>query len=231
MRCLFFGSRTGEAGAIPLHKDIDMKRTHYAIAGAAMLALCAAGEAWAGDATIGDLELYPSLYGSSAIELAQNDAATTTATPAEAATSSNASSAKQEPFEESAFTANKLHGYLGWASLASAALAGMSAPDNEGAVVAPGQPIKKGFHHYAGIAAAALGGAAVVSGLVLHADDLTPDFLDPDTAHMLLGILGTAAYAYAVSKGPKVTGKGAGSHAAAGMAGAGLMLTAIYLEF
>ncbi|HKJ62218.1 MAG TPA: hypothetical protein VKA94_09530, partial [Hyphomicrobiales bacterium] len=89
----------------------------------------------------------------------------------------------------------------------------------------------KGFHHYAAYTAAALGGAAVVSGLLLHADDLTPDFLDPDTAHMILGILGTAAYAYAVSKGPKKLGMGAGNHAAAGMAGAAVMATAIYLEF
>ncbi|HXH72638.1 MAG TPA: hypothetical protein VNI58_07495, partial [Mariprofundaceae bacterium] len=134
-----------------------------------------------------------------------------------------------EPFHESAFTANKMHGYLGIASLTAALLAGVSAPDNDGGVA--GQPIKKGFHHYAGLTAAALGGAAVVSGLLLHADDITPDFLDPDTAHMILGILGTAAYVYAVSKGPKVTGKGAGAHAAAGMAGAAVMATAIYLEF
>lgn len=196
-----------------------MRRTYFALASAALIVLGAAAEAVAGDTNTGAINLYPSFYDSSLIQLAQNDTGTR----------SDAQSNVEEPFEESAFTANKMHGYLGIASLTAALLAGVSAPDNEGAVA--GQPIKKGFHHYAGLTAAALGGAAVVSGLLLHADDITPDFLDPDTAHMILGILGTAAYVYAVSKGPTMTGKGAGGHAAAGMAGAALMATAIYLEF
>jgi len=197
-----------------------MKRTYYAFVGAVMFLMSAATQAVAGDVTTGSLDLYPSNYDINHMLLAQNDTGTQP---------QSTSAVQQDPFEESAFTANKMHGYLGIASLTAALLAGVTAPDNEG--VAAGQPIKKGFHHYAGLTAAALGGAAVVSGLMLHADDLTPDFLDPDTAHMILGILGTAAYAYAVSKGPKVTGKGAGGHAAAGMAGAALMATAIYLEF
>lgn len=197
-----------------------MRWSSYKLVIGAMFAICA-GQAQAGELTLPqNMNLYPPVYGDSGIELAANDTGTM----------SDASSALHSDFKESAFTANKMHGYLGVASLASALLAGMTAPDNEGAVIA-GQPAKKGFHHYAGITAAALGGAAVVSGLLLHADDLTPDFLDPDTAHMILGILGTAAYAYAVSKGPKQVGMGTGGHAAAGMAGAAVMAAAIYLEF
>jgi hypothetical protein len=109
-------------------------------------------------------------------------------------------------------------------------VAGVTAPDNENPALI-GKPARKGVHHYAGITAAALGGAAVVSGLIQHIDDIEPNLIDPDTAHMILGILGTAAYAYAVSKGPKTMGMGTRGHAAAGMAGAGLMAFGMYLEF
>ncbi|MBF0281077.1 MAG: hypothetical protein HQM07_00685 [Zetaproteobacteria bacterium] len=137
----------------------------------------------------------------------------------------------EAPFEEPFMTADKMHGYLGAASFLAAALAGMTAPDNENNANSVGKPIKKGFHHYAGLTAAALGGAAVLSGFTLHFEDLEPSIMDPDTAHMLLGVLATGAYAYAVSKGPKQYGMGKGSHAAAGIAGGALMAAALYIEF
>ncbi len=200
-----------------------MKWTHYLFATVAIFGLCT-GQAQAADELrldTANMNFYPSLYDHSTIELAAN------ATGA----GSDATMGYQSEFEESAFTLNKMHGYVGVLSLVSALAAGATAPENDNPAAA-GQPAQKGFHHYAAISAAALGGAAVMSGLLLHADDLTPDFLDPDTAHMILGILGTAAYVLAVSKGPKVYGSNSkGTHAAAGMAGAGLMATAIYLEF
>lgn len=179
-----------------------------------------AGRAVAGESDYSGLKLYPPIDYSTPVLLAQNDRND----------GYKAEDTDTEPFEESMFTADKLHGYLGGASLLAALVAGATAPDNENPAMI-GQPASKGVHHYAGITAAALGGAAVISGFLQHSDDLTPDFLDPDTAHMLLGVLGTAAYVYAVSKGPKKFGMGTGNHAAAGMAGAGLMATAIYLEF
>jgi len=196
-------------------KEYIMRWTSLSAVVAAMVSLCA-GQAQAEDMQTGRLNLYPSLYGDSAIELAANDTGTMTD-----------ASDPHANFEEPFITANKLHGYVGVLSLASALAAGMTAP--EGGPV--GQTTKNTFHHRAATTAAALGGAAVVSGLLLHADDLTPDFFDPDTAHMILGILGTAAYVYTLSKGPKVFGQNAGNHAGAGMAGAALMATAIYLEF
>ncbi len=135
-----------------------------------------------------------------------------------------------EPFEEP-FTADTAHGYLGAASFLAAVLAGITAPNNGDNPALRGQPAKKGFHHYAGLTAAALGGAAVISGFWQHSEDIEADPLDPDTMHMLLGVLATAGYAWAVSKGPTTIGLGSGSHAAAGITGAALMATALYLEF
>ncbi|MDQ6961252.1 MAG: hypothetical protein Q9M28_01795 [Mariprofundaceae bacterium] len=138
-----------------------------------------------------------------------------------------------EPFQESWFTGNKAHMYLGLGSLLAAGVAGMTAPDSEGAVVVPNQPSTSTTHAYAAKAAAALGGAAVVSGLWYHFEDITLDdgIMDPDMLHMLLGIAGTAAYVYAISKAPKVIGGPPAGHAAAGIAGAGLMFTGIVLEW
>jgi len=140
----------------------------------------------------------------------------------------------QATFEESYFTANKMHMYLGIGSLVAAGLAGMTAPDAENpAVVAQQKRSTNTTHYYLGTAAAALGGAAVVSGLMLHLDDIQMNngVLDPDTLHMVLTMLGTAGYVYAVSKGPRVIGGPSNGHAAAGMAGAALMATGIAFEW
>jgi len=142
--------------------------------------------------------------------------------------------ASQDQFEESWFTGNKMHMYLGLGSLLAAGVAGMSAPDSEGLVAGAAlQSSTNTTHYYAANAAAALGGAAVVSGLFFHLEDINLDsgFMDPDMLHMLLGIAGTAAYAYAISKAPKVIGGPPAGHASAGIAGAGLMFTGILLEW
>jgi hypothetical protein len=134
-----------------------------------------------------------------------------------------------EDFEEPFFTANKMHMYLGLGSLLSAGLAAVTAPDYEGLTPAQRSVAQqdKGFHHYAGITAAALGGAAIASGFMFHWDDVSLEngLLDPDNLHMLLGILGTAGYALAVSQAP------GGSHSGAGAAGAAAMLVGIYLTW
>ncbi len=135
-------------------------------------------------------------------------------------------------FHESKFTANKIHMHLGLASLIAAGLTGLTAPDGgDGAVRTTGQSSKNSAHYYLANAAAALGGAAVVSGLLLHFDDIEMDALDPDTLHMVLTILGTAGYVYAISKAPKIVGGSSNGHAAAGIAGAALMATGIYFEW
>ncbi|OIO66256.1 MAG: hypothetical protein CO186_09495 [Zetaproteobacteria bacterium CG_4_9_14_3_um_filter_49_83] len=187
-------------------------------------AIIATTQATAGEITLRDLDLYPQIDYSKTIQLAHNDAGEHSAAVGAMAAST------EEPFEEPFMDGDKLHGYLGAASLLTALLTAATAPDSENPALR-GQPIKKGFHHYAGLTAAALGGAAVLSGFIQHTEDLEPSLLDPDTAHMLLGVLATSAYAYAVSKGPKKYGMGSGGHAAAGIAGASMMGMAIYLEF
>ena len=134
-------------------------------------------------------------------------------------------------FSEPMFTGNKMHMYLGLGSLIAAGVTGMTAPSSEGTTVATRTNAKNTTHAYAATAAAALGGAAVVSGLLLHFDDLETDIMDPDTLHMVLTVLGTAGYVYAISKAPKTTGTGTNGHAAAGIAGAALMATGIALEW
>jgi len=135
-------------------------------------------------------------------------------------------------FKESYFTSNKLHMYLGLGSMLAAGLTAVTAPGgSEGAVQTTGQTSKNTAHYYLANAAFALGGAAVVSGLLLHWDDIRMDALDPDTLHMVLTILGTAGYAYAISKAPKVIGGPSNGHAVAGIAGAALMATGIYFEW
>jgi len=139
---------------------------------------------------------------------------------------------KDNHFEESYFTANKMHMYLGLGSILAAGLTAVTAPDSgDGAVRTTGQSSKNSAHYYLANTAAALGGAAVVSGLLLHFDDIETDVMDPDTLHMVLTILGTAGYAYAISKAPKVVGGPSNGHAAAGIAGAALMATGIYFEW
>jgi len=136
-------------------------------------------------------------------------------------------------FQESYFTANKMHMYLGLGSMIAAGLTAVTAPDGpEGAVVTTTKsPSTNTAHYYFANAAAALGGAAVVSGLLLHFDDLETDVMDPDTLHMVLTILGTAGYVYAISKAPKWIGGPSNGHASAGIAGAALMATGIYFEW
>jgi len=134
------------------------------------------------------------------------------------------------PFEEPMFTGNKMHMYLGLGSIAAAAITGVTAPDSEGGATTKTNA-KNTTHAYAAQAAAALGGAAIVSGLFLHLDDIEMDGMDPDTLHMILTTLGTAAYVYAISKAPKTTGVGGNGHAAAGIAGAALMATGIAFEW
>lgn len=134
-------------------------------------------------------------------------------------------------FEESYFTANKMHMYLGLGSLLAAGLTGLTAPDSEGGATT--QSSKNSSHAYFAYTAAALGGAAIVSGLWQHWDDVHLDngIMDPDNLHMILAILGTAGYIYAISAAPKVIGGPTNGHAAAGMAGAVLMIPAIAFEW
>jgi len=195
---------------------------------ALLLAMGATSPAFADDATVGLNEL-PGVEKLSSADLkptlllAENETGTASdATPAAADDSGKYGS---QPF----ITGNNLHLVLGLGSLASAMAAAATAPDTEGQTAAQVQQNrnKKGFHHYAAYTAAALGGAAVASGLINHWDDfnLSDGLLDPDNLHVLLGLIGTAGYVIAVSKAP---GNG---HPGYGIAGGAAMVTAIAMTW
>ena len=124
------------------------------------------------------------------------------------------------PFKEPWFTGNKVHQYLGIGSLALAALT----------VVVPKPPqdnLSSGSHRALAEGAAALGGAAIVSGLTFHYKDLSLHHFakNPDNWHALLGTLGTLGYLAAISAAPE------DSHSTYGIAGAAAMLTAIKITW
>ena len=101
---------------------------------------------------------------------------------------------EKEPYEERWFTLNTTHKYLGIGSLLAATISVLS-PKSE-----------DGIHHEAGQASAALGAAAVVTGLIAHYDDLSIDggFDNPDNMHAALGTLGAIGFIMAADTGPDV---------------------------
>lgn len=143
---------------------------------------------------------YNSLTAAPYLELAQNEgpAAPNPQPVAEADTPAGESF---ETFEEPWFNGNKLHKYLGIGSLALATLAVLS-PKEEG-----------GPHEYFAEGAAALGGAAVASGLTVHWDDIEVrnGISDPDNQHALLSTLGALGFLLAVSEAPTASHAGPGS--------------------
>jgi len=98
-------------------------------------------------------------------------------------------------FTKPLITMNNIHEYLGLASLAFGALAGISAPENGSA------DLVNTYHYRAAKYSWQLGAAAVTTGLYSHWDDfhLEDGFLDPDNLHALLGFLGTLGFYMAVA--------------------------------
>ena len=126
-------------------------------------------------------------------------------------------------FQTPWLTGNKLHQYLGLGTLALVGLTAISAPDNEGNTTPP----TTGTHQSLGRATAAMAAATVVSGLVMHWDDIywEDSFFDPDKMHARLGALGALAMLYAVSIAPN------SGHSSAGIAGGIAMGVAIKLTW
>jgi len=115
-------------------------------------------------------------------------------------------------------TGNKVHKYLGIGSIGAAALTLLtidSAEDGEGS----SSNVDGGIHETFARTATALGGAAVLTGLIFHWDDiqLSNGISDPDNLHLLLTTLGTLGYAKAVDQAPGESHSGYGSIGAASM--------------
>jgi hypothetical protein len=100
---------------------------------------------------------------------------------------------------------NNLHKYLG---LGAIALTGLS-------IVSP--KAENGPHEYFARGAAALGVAAVATGVFAHWDDIDASWRNPDTQHAVLGALGALAMLAAVAQGGKAGHAGLGALGTVGM--------------
>lgn len=134
-------------------------------------------------------------------------------------------------FEPPVFTGSNVHKFLGLGTLAFAIATAMAPKPPEVEDRAP-TPAEKNAqdsstHAKLGRATATLAAATVTTGLIAHWDDfhLEDGILDPDNLHALLGVAGSMAMLYAVSKAP---GEG---HAGMGLAGGAAMGIAIKLTW
>ena len=100
---------------------------------------------------------------------------------------------------------NNLHKYLG---LGAIALTGLT-------IVSP--KAENGPHEYFARGAAALGVAAVATGVFAHWDDIDASWRNPDTQHAVLGTLGALAMLAAVAQGGKAGHVGLGALGTVGM--------------
>lgn len=118
-------------------------------------------------------------------------------------------------FEESAFTPEKFHQYLGLTTLGLVALTAVLPKEEDGP------------HETAGTLAAITAGATVANGLIFHWEDFhfEDGFSDPDNLHMMLGTLGALLMVAAVSQAPE------GGHAGLGLGGGVAMATAIKITW
>ena len=123
-------------------------------------------------------------------------------------------------FEPSPFTWNKWHEYFGIGAVVAGMVAGATSDDGGD------------VHKIAGITGALLADASVISGLLIHFDDINLDFgaKDPDNIHIALGLGGAALYNIAAFTG--LNGDVEDSiHAPAGVLGTLMMMTSIYITW
>jgi hypothetical protein len=115
----------------------------------------------------------------------------------------------QPPFKPPWLTGSDVHKYLGLGTLVAVGLTAATAPSegcekNCTASTAPRQTSGT-THTRMARTAAALAGATVASGLLVHWDDfkLQDGIRDPDNQHVLLGLIGAGLMLYAVNKSMK----------------------------
>ncbi len=110
---------------------------------------------------------------------------------------------KQSEFKPSWLTGSKVHQYLGLGTIVAAGLTAMAAPEGCEHNCAANTPREtNGTHAKLAKATVAMAAATIVTGVVVHWDDihLADGFVDPDNLHVMLGVTGAALMAYAVNK-------------------------------
>jgi hypothetical protein len=170
---------------------------------AAVLFLAAlAGTVFAQDAAL-DLPRASSAYirDYESFKLAANDQETLVKK-----SNSAAPEVKRSEFEPSWLTGSKVHQYLGLATIAGAALTALAAPDSgceHNCTTTSTKPREtNGTHAHLAKATVALAAATVITGVLVHWDDihLEDGIRDPDNLHVIFGVTGAALMAYAVNK-------------------------------
>lgn len=161
--------------------------------------------------------MLPEHYQSDNLLLASNDNPALAPTAARENSKGEKKPAKElhANFEESAFTPEKFHQYLGLTTLGLVALTAVLPKEEDGP------------HETAGTLAAITAGATVANGLIFHWEDFhfEDGFSDPDNLHMMLGTLGALLMVAAVSQAPE------GGHAGLGLGGGVAMATAIKITW
>jgi len=136
-------------------------------------------------------------------------------------------------YEPPLISGSNIHQYLGLGTIALAGLSVVTASEGcEGNCVAQ-ERNRTSTHAQLGKATAVMAVATVVSGLISHWDDFKFEdgFTDPDNLHVLLGMTGAVAMAYAVNKSASTGGTSSVSHAALAELGAVAMVVAIKLTW
>lgn len=195
-----------------------MKWTHFAVA----LGFTVVAPAWADELAGQALTLYPDYKAQ--VQLAEAATGGNSTTPITNDENERAFKEYRPPL----FSANKLHQYLGIGSITLATLALLAPKDDDSG------------HGAFGAGAAALGGAAVISGLMVHGEDvgISKGFSDPDNLHALFGTLGAAGFIAAAARGGENDNEGGGgsngsnrTHATLGIVGYTSMLIGIRIAW
>jgi len=131
-------------------------------------------------------------------------------------------------FEAPLWTASNAHKYMGLGTLLLVAATALAPkPEECETGTCPAERDTSGPHQTLGRAAASMAAATVVSGLVVHWNDVhvADGFSDPDNQHAMLGTAGALLMLAAVSKAP------GGGHAGAGMLGGIVMGAAVKITW
>ncbi len=145
----------------------------------------------------------------------------------------NPAAEAQAEYESPLFTGDKMHQYLGIATVAAAAGTFLTHFHPCEAQNCGPQPPRKtnGLHANLGRATALLALATVASGVAWHWDDFHAEdgIKDPDNQHVILGVAGAVLMTYAIARSARATVPT--SHAVAAELGALTMATAIKLTW
>ncbi len=113
-----------------------------------------------------------------------------------------ASASGNAEFKPASFTGSDAHKYLGLATIVGAALTALTAPEECETNCSQTPRQTNGTHAKLAKATVAMAAATIISGVLVHWDDIhfADGIRDPDNLHVLLGVTGAALMMYAVNK-------------------------------